>query len=190
MQSFFSLIDHLNAVPPERRAAIEEVIWNTFGTECAVMALDMSDFSMSVRRTGILQHLRLIRRMQVLTEPIVRECGGQLIKYQADNLLAVFQDPRLAVDAAVRMVHDVEAEQGLEVAIGIDWGRILLLPGTDCFGDAVNTAYKLGEDVAKGGEILITRAVRERLGVAAAYRLAQARVSVSGLEIDIFSVAG
>jgi class 3 adenylate cyclase len=74
----------------------------------------------------------------------------------------------------------------LSVAIGIDHGKILLVPGADCFGDAVNIAYKLGEDVARGGEILITENARTHL--TGSFELESLDLSVSGLRIPAHRV--
>lgn len=67
----------------------------------AVLALDMSGFTLGVRRDGILSYLCRIRRMQKLTLPIVVSHGGELVKHEADNLLAIFDEPERAVEAAV-----------------------------------------------------------------------------------------
>ena len=123
-------------------------------------------FSLSVRRDGILPYLCLIRQMQKLTLPIVTSHHGELVKYEADNLLAIFDDPKQAIMAAMAMIQasinpSVDSIQALGFGIGIDYGEILVLDHVDCFGDAVNLAYKLGEDVARPGEVLITELVRE-----------------------------
>ncbi len=194
MQSFFSLIDDLNAAPPAERARMEEVIWKTYGVEKAILALDMSHFSLSVRRSGVLPYLGLIRSMHRITEPIVRECRGEVVKYVADNLLAVFAEMTDAVAAAVKINQalinaPVPTEtESLSVAIGIDHGRFLLIPGQDCYGDPVNIAYKLGEDLARPGEVLITAAARERLDPAFAYPLAEQQVSAAGLAFKAYRV--
>jgi len=36
----------------------------------------------------------------------------------------------------------------IRISIGIDFGDVLLIGGPDYFGDSVNRACKLGEDVA------------------------------------------
>lgn len=194
MQSFFSLIDKLNAAVPAARAGVEKVIWGTYGVEMAILALDMSHFSLSVRRSGILPYLGLIRRMQRITAPIVRECRGEVVKYVADNLLAVFAEVTDAVAAAVKINQAlIEAPvstetESLRVAIGIDYGHFVLIPGQDCYGDPVNVAYKLGEDLARPGEVLITAAARERLDAAFAYPLAEQQVSAGGLTFKAYRV--
>ena len=189
MQSFFALIDHLNGCAAHERSKVEELVWGTFGVERAIMALDMSQFSLTVRRSGILAYLGQIRRMQVTTGPIVRDCGGEVIKYEADNLMAVFPDGVTAVRAAVKINQALPVAEGAPaVSIGIDHGRFLMIPGEDCYGDPVNVAYKLGEDLARPGEILITSAVRERLGGKPPNELREQQVSISGLEFRAYSV--
>lgn len=189
MQSFFALIDHLNTCAAAERGRVEELVWNAFGVERAVMALDMSDFSLMARRSGILPYLAQIRRMQVVTAPIVRDCGGEVIKHMADNLTAVFPDGREAVRAAVGINQALRRTEGApQVSIGIDYGRFLMVQGADCYGDPVNVAYKLGEDLARPGEILITANVRARLGPEAE-ALREQQVSISGLEFLAYSVA-
>lgn len=189
MQEFLALVDRLNEAGAETRARLEAEIWERFGVERAILALDMSQFSLSVRRSGILPYLALIRRMHVITEPIVRGHGGAVVKYIADNMIATFDGPADAVLAALYINHAiVTGGERFTVAMGIDYGRFLLIDGADCFGDTVNVACKLGEDVAEAGEILLTTAARERLPAGFAYTLTEQVASVSGLEVPVFSL--
>jgi adenylate cyclase len=191
-QDFFRLIDRMNGAPAADRARVEADIWHTYGVEMAMLALDMSQFSLAVRRGGILPYLGLVRRMQVATAPLVEEAGGKVVKFEADNLMAVFPDVPPAVEAAVRINRALAGEScggiACAVGVGIDYGRFLMIPGEDCFGDTVNVAYKLGEDVARPGEVLLTSAARARLGRDARYRLVEQRVSISGLDLATYSV--
>jgi class 3 adenylate cyclase len=194
MQSFFALIDYLNIAPQEERATIEKLIWNTYGVERAVLTLDMSQFSLTVRRSGILHYLGMIRRMQVLTGPVVQANRGEVIKYVADNMLAVFGDTGDAVAAAVginRALESATVPAGtapISVSIGIDYGRFILVPGRDCYGDTINVSYKLGEDLARPGEILVSAAARERLGGNSGHVFDEQLFSVSGLELVVYGV--
>ena len=52
--------------------------------------------------------------------------------------------------------HYPIAEQ-IYLSVGIDYGRLLLIDGEDYFGDPVNTASKLGEDLAIKAETLVTQ---------------------------------
>lgn len=193
MNIFAALLDALIAAAPDRRAAIEQLIRDMFMRRRAVLALDMSDFSLSVRRDGILPYLCQIRRMQKLTLPIVVSHQGEVIKYEADNLLAVFDDAANATAAAVAMVQATRTEAaesgpGLKFSIGIDWGDVLVLEGDDSFGDAVNVAYKLGEDIAGAGEVLVTERIREQLKGDTRFPLRELPLSLSGLELVAYHV--
>lgn len=191
---FNDLVERLGVCADADRESIEAAIWEKFGVERAVMALDMSGFSLTVRRSGILGYLGLIRRMQLYTRPIVEQHRGAVVEFHADNLMAVFPSVKDAVDAGVRINHalvedrDRDGIPDIRVAIGIDFGRFLFVAGEHCYGDTVNVAFKLGEDIARAGEILITDAARERLGPGSPYTLTAQPVSVSGLELQTHSV--
>lgn len=190
MQTFFELVDRLSEAGAEERARIEAEIWERFGADKAVLALDMSQFSLSVRRSGILPYLALIRRMQLLTAPLVAMNRGSVIKYEADNMFASFDEPADAVRAAIAINQIiVRGEERFTVAVGIDYGRMLLIHGADCYGDTMNVACKLGEDVAAAGEVLLTEAAARRLQPDFPYALSPSQVSVSGLELNVYSVA-
>ncbi|MDB5972382.1 MAG: hypothetical protein JWQ90_4832 [Hydrocarboniphaga sp.] len=193
MQTFFATIDRYAEADDNSRQAMEADIWQRYGVDRAVLALDMSEFSLSVRRDGVLSYLCRIRRMHAITGPVVLEHGGEVIKYEADNLLAAFADANEAMKAAVEMRHlmmnDARAQP---VSIGLAYGRILLIPNSDAHGDAVNTAFKLGEDLAETGEILASRPFAEALGTDHrsdhCYRLEPQDISIAGLRLDAFRV--
>ena len=189
MQAFLALVDRLNEAGGDERARVEAEIWERFGVERAVLALDMSQFSLSVRRSGILPYVGLIRRMQALTAPIVAGHGGTVIKYSADNMIAAFPTADAAAGAALAINHAISrGGERFTVAMGIDFGRFLLVDDADCYGDPVNVACKLGEDVADSGEVLLTAAARMRLDPAFPHALREQVVSVSGLEVHVFAV--
>lgn len=189
MRAFFAVIDRYADADTETRKTMEAEIWQRYGVDRAVLALDMSEFSLSVRRDGVLSYLCRIRRMHAVTEPVVIEHGGEVIKYEADNLLAAFPDANEAMRAAVKMRHLMMNDTSAQpVSIGLSYGRILLIPNTDAHGDAVNTAFKLGEDVAETGEILASKAFAEALGSRHHYELEPQQISIAGLQLDAFRV--
>ena len=178
------------------RQSIETRLWEEYGTELAVFVLDMSGFSLLTRKYGIVHYLSMVKRMQLTTEPILRSYGGSLIKYEADNCFAVFPDPLSAVNAALAMQHAFEASNlmtsddlDIYISCGIDFGRILVIKDQDCFGDAVNRASKLGEDVAAAREILITKDAMEAIPREANIKGKEMSVSVSGLNISAYSIS-
>lgn len=148
----------------KERKKLEDALWNDYGAEFAVFVLDMSGFSLLTRRYGIVHYLSRVRRMQLTTEPIVKSYGGRMLKYEADNCFAIFPEPLAAVNAAIAMQHAFRAanlltsdDLDIHISCGIDYGKVLIVAHEDCFGDPVNRASKMGEDVAGAGEILVTK---------------------------------
>jgi class 3 adenylate cyclase len=179
----------------EERKKIEKTLWKDFGAEYAVFVLDMSGFSMLTRKYGIVHYLSMVRRMQLTTEPIVKSYGGQMLKYEADNCFAVFPDPLSAVSAAIAMQHAFTAsnlltadELDIHISCGIDYGKLLIIGHDDCFGDPVNRASKMGEDVAAAGEILVTKDAMDMIPAEAGIKAREMNVSISGISIPAYAV--
>ena len=179
---------------PERRQQISEEIERDFTQRRAVLVLDMSGFSRTTQLHGVVTFLLMIHQMRLLAAPTIRAFGGKLVKAEADNLFCLFE----SVDAAVRASREIitrlntvnvllPGDRRLYASIGVGWGDILVLEGEDLFGDEVNLASKLGEDVAQGGQILLTEAARAELDPAAATTLE--RVSISGLVLKYHAMA-
>ncbi|KAI9030203.1 putative adenylate/guanylate cyclase [Hyaloraphidium curvatum] len=196
MDHLYDLLDAYISSPAEELPAAEARIWNELGVERAAFVLDMSGFSRLVRRFGIVHYLAMIRRMQKVTRPIVQGFGGEHLKYEADNLFAVFPRAEDAVGAALAVVaefrrlnEDTDDARDIHVSIGIDVGRVLLVPGTDMFGDAVNVASKLGEDVAERDEILVTAKAMEGLVPDPGWKVERRTYSISGLSIEAYAVS-
>lgn len=180
----------------DERHRIEDSLWTEFGTEYAVFVLDMSGFSLLTRKYGIVHYLSMVRRMQLTTAPIVKSYGGFMIKYEADNCFAVFPDPLSAVNAAIAMQHAFRASNGLtsddldiHISCGIDYGKILMVGHEDCFGDPVNRASKMGEDLAVAGEILITQEAMQMIPAGAGIKAREMNVSISGITIPAYLIA-
>lgn len=176
------------------RQRIEAELWETYGAEKVVFVLDMSGFSLLTRKYGIIHYLSMVRRMQLTAEPIVQTYGGAVVKFEADNCFAVFPDTLSAIHAAIAMQIGFESsnlltaeEFDVHVSCGIDQGKILLLEH-DCFGDAVNRACKLGEDIASAGEILVTKNALKSIPAEADFKLREIKVSISGLTIAAYAV--
>lgn len=189
------LLDFSQAEDLEVRKRIEAELWQEYGMERAVFVLDMSGFSMLTRKYGIVHYLSMVKRMQRTTEPIVKSYGGSMIKYEADNCFAIFPNPLSAVNAALAMQHAFEASNlmtsddlDIYISCGIDYGRILVIQGEDCFGDAVNRASKLGEDVAAAREILITKDAMDLIPAEANVRAKEMSVSISGINVPAYSI--
>jgi class 3 adenylate cyclase len=180
---------------PEDRHKVEEKIWEQYGTEQVVFVLDMSGFSLLTRKHGIVHYLSMVRRMQLIAEPIIETYKGKLIKFEADNCFAIFPSVLPAVNAAITLQLAFEAanlttpdDLDVHIACGIDRGKILLVENKDFFGDPVNRACKLGEDVAAAGEILITREAMLEVPADANIKTREVNISISGIIIPAYTI--
>ena len=189
------LLNFSQAEDPDIRTKIEKTLWETFGEEQAVFVLDMSGFSRLTRKFGIIHYFSMVRRMQLTTGPIVQSYDGYMVKYDADNCFALFPSPLNAVNAAIAMQHAFDAaniltpdDLDIRIACGIDYGKILVVGSEDCFGDAVNRASKLGEDVAEAGDILVTKEAMQLVPQEAGIKTREISISISGIEIPAYAV--
>jgi class 3 adenylate cyclase len=109
----------------------------------------------------------IFRLFQMLTE-IIEEHGGTHLKNIGDALLAIFEEPRSAAKAAVKMQRVVWAHNQIAdpadhyfLRIGMSMGSVLF-ENNDVFGNAVNIASRV-QDLAPPERIYITDALRQHL---------------------------
>ncbi len=179
---------------PEVEAELTTTIEREFGETRAVLALDMSGFSRCTQDNGIVCFLLMIREMKRLAIPAVRDARGLLVKAEADNLYCLFEDVDAALAAAREILRRLRAaneglpeHRHLGASIGIGFGPILNVDERDVFGHEVNLACKLGEDVAKRDEILLTAGANDRalvLGIATQ----RSETSLSGVDFDYYKL--
>jgi class 3 adenylate cyclase len=173
--------------PGADKAAIDQRIWDLFGEEWAVMMTDLAGFSRQVVAFGIIHFLQVIHEQKRELLPIVASHDGVLIKVEADSFLILFKRVSRAVACAVEMQHRCERlnetrkpEEQILLCVGIGHGRILRIGDIDVFGAEVNAASKLGEDIAKAREILVSEAARDALGESAGFTFEPLDVQVPG----------
>jgi class 3 adenylate cyclase len=184
----------MSARNAEERARIDAEIRARFERHRAVLIGDMSGFSRITRQAGIVHFLGLIHRMHELCLPLVRHTGT-LVKTEADNLYASFATAQLAVETAIAMRRacdeasaDREPHETIELAVGIAYGPILDLDGKEFYGDAVNIASKLGEDLASGGDVFVARPAFESVTLPAGFRADPRRERISSVDIDFVAL--
>lgn len=137
--------------------------------ELTVLMCDSSGFTRKTHDYGILQFLAVMTRVYDAAIPLVRRRRGAVIHHGADNLLAVFPDPASAADAALDVMRWLRVynkgkkdPEQFQLCMGIHHGKVLRLKD-GIFGDKVNIAAKIGEDLAGAEEILVTGEVEARL---------------------------
>jgi adenylate cyclase len=179
---------------PERIDEIDRKIRETFAETNAIMVLDMSGFSRLTIRYGIIHFLAMIHRMNAIACPVIEEYGGKVVKLDADDIFAVFPKVGKAVDASIDILKRLEAvntglpdELDLYASIGVGFGEVLNMGGQDMFGEQMNLASKLGEDLARRGEIMLTEAAYKQVE-GEARELERIEMSISGLPLVVYRV--
>jgi len=189
------LLQYSQETSGDKRKKLADTIWEDYGLENTVLVLDMSGFSLLTRKYGIVHYLSMVRRMQMTVEPIIKSYEGSVIKFEADNCFAVLPNPLAAARAAVSMQLAFEAanlltteELDIHISVGIDFGKILIINNEDCFGDPVNRACKMGEDLGAAGDILITKEAMSLIPEDAEIRGSPIELSIAGLNIAAFVI--
>lgn len=146
---------------------IDRRLWDLFGEDWCVMFTDLSGFSRNVAKFGIIHFLQTIYESQRLLIPILENHDGILLKIEGDSYLVIFRNIGKALQASIDMQKalaeynkDRPAEEDVLLCVGLGYGKMLRIGDADVFGSEVNAASKLGEDIAKQGEILVTESVK------------------------------
>jgi adenylate cyclase len=194
------------ALSSERPSAMREVglgalqVWQSLSEaqgrghgdhDVAILFTDLVGFSDWVLEAGDTLALELLRRVGVATETPVKARGGTIVKRLGDGLMAVFDDPVAAVEAALEAS---EALEGIEVGghrpqlrAGVHVGRPRRLGG-DYFGVDVNVAARVAQ-AAGGGEVLVSEVTHERLEGLSSRRKWLFKAKGAPRDLRVYSVA-
>lgn len=185
------IADFSRLTDPAEIEGAHDQIWDRFGTEGAVFISDMAAFSSTSRKMGVCHYLKMIHRARQTIAPVVKANSGLLLKCDADNAYAFFAKTADAIQAAFDCNAAVYAEnrkypadERIDLSIGIDFGRVLLIGDADFFGDPVNTASKLGEDLAVKAEVLVTERALAKSNFDIPERAERMVARISDIEIE------
>ena len=172
-----------------KKKQIDQRIWDLFGEEWCILFTDLVGFSRSANKFGIIHFVQMIKESERIFTPIIEEYDGFVIKSEGDTLIVIFRSREKAVKCAIKLQKiskkyniDRRSEEKIELCCGLGWGKILRVPGlkVDVFGEEVNLSAKLGEDIAKGGEILITKNLADNFPVIKGVKLKEHGFSKTG----------
>ena len=147
----------------------EEAFSEKYHWERAILSMDMTGFTASaIRRGEVASFLRILDAQRVAI-PVLQEYGAELIRCFADDIVALFAEPNAALDAAfeihrrVQLFNDssVATDQPTLCCAGIGFGRVYAIGPNLAQGDEMNRSSKLGEDIARANETLITERAYE-----------------------------
>ena len=142
-----------------------------------------------------MNYLARLERLARVVVPIIEGHGGRVLRVEADNIFALFVDTETAVRCSAEVQRNVEianeplpAASEIYIAIGVGYGRVLLVGEDDAYGDEMNVACKLGEDLAEQGEILLTASAHEALGTSSEWQFVDSSVRISGLDLTAYKL--
>jgi class 3 adenylate cyclase len=175
---------------PDQRPRIVDEINAQFSRELGILVLDSSGFTRTTRASGVIHFLALLERLERVVRPIVEHGGGRILKAEADNIFAIFPTATATLESAVEILRSLQAvneflsaAEEIYVAMGVGYGSVLLVGADDLYGDEMNVACKLGEDLAQCDEILITPSAFAQLD-ADRFDLEEVAYTISGLRLD------
>jgi class 3 adenylate cyclase len=164
--SLAELLGSYRTLAPAERRGVSATIESRYGAERTILIGDMPGFTRRVEREGIVHYLSLIFEMRRVTSLVIERHGGYLFKADADNVFGAFFTIDACIDAALeiqrtleRQNRDLPEEDQVAVGLGLAHGKVLAIEQDDVWGQAINFAAKLGEDLAGAGEILAHESV-------------------------------
>jgi adenylate cyclase len=169
----------LSALTAQRPSLLGEIglsalqVWDSIseegsdqGTrEVTILFTDLVDFSDWSLKAGDTAAIDLLREVDAAIEPAVTARGGVVVKRLGDGLMAAFDDPASAVEAALDACEeigqiDIDSYRP-QMRAGIHLGHPRRLGG-DYLGTDVNIAARVAE-AASGGEVLVSEPMCKRL---------------------------
>ncbi|RKZ07290.1 adenylate/guanylate cyclase domain-containing protein [Candidatus Fermentibacteria bacterium] len=193
------LLDSIRRISGEvsERSRFEADIWKKFGRRCAMLVLDSSGFTRNTQESGILSYLACIVRLRDMMGPILTRFDCVLWRAATDNVFAEFETANGALAAALEIQRSVIAANiqiqnsvKLGVCIGIGFGDVLRSRSEGVFGNEMNLASKLGEDLAGNGEILLTESAYQEISEDLRRNIIRQRTAISGVELSYYIIRG
>lgn len=155
-----------DAEPPE----IKKTLMNKYGTQTTLLILDSSGFTRISRSHTIYHFLSCLVQMRDIVYNVFQRYDCDHFYPISDNIYAEFESPDIAVEAsreANRKIVETKLmltdDEPFSICVGIGYGRVLRSESEGLYGDEMNLASKLGEDIARAGEILLTESAYNRL---------------------------
>jgi len=173
--------------------AADQIMNKRFTKKKAVLVIEMYEQAEVAHEHGVLPFIDMVLTMKRHCGMAVKHRHGKCVRSIETKIIgqimALFDRPIDCMRAAIEARYRCRDEE-FNLSIGAGFSEILDLDACNAFGDAVNMAFKLGEDVAKGGEILITENIKNGLrNERFDFKMDDSRtVELSGIEIKHFNV--
>ena len=170
-------------------------LWQNFGGRCATLVLDCCKFTRATQESGIVHFLVCLLKLNEMIKPIFEKHGCLSYRTEEDNIYAEFKTPDQALAASIEANQAVSSaklmlndHEPFQICIGIGYGDVLCTQNEGVFGDEMNLASKLGEDIAGGEEILLTEAAFASIEDKYKCDFKRKSITISSVQISYYSL--
>ena len=140
-------------------------------SEKAILVLDLTGFTETAMRQGAVHSFVRVLDAHKLCLPVLSDQRADFVRVFADDIVALFPEPDQALDAALEIHRRTNSNawqkdssiQHAHCCIGLGFGPVYSIGPNLAMGDEMNRASKLGEDIARGGETLVSEGAYQAL---------------------------
>lgn len=173
-------------------------VWERFGADIAPLVIDSVGFTRTTQSSGIVHFLTQLAQARRHTERVLLELDPISFSFHADNCFAFFDHANAAVEAAIQIRKAINAaaiplspEEHFGVSMGVGYGRLLKAGGEDgYFGDEMNIASKLGEDIGSRDDIFLSHGAYSAMTMRDQFEFDELLGQVSGAEFQYYRLRG
>ena len=146
-------------------------------SEKAILVLDLTGFTETAMKKGAVHSFLRVLDAHKLCLPVLNDKCAEFVRVFADDIVALFPAADQALEAALEIHRRTNSETWLKsgpiqharCCIGLGFGPVYTIGPNLAMGDEMNRVSKLGEDIARGGETLVSegayQALRDRSDV-------------------------
>lgn len=136
--------------------------------EIVILFTDIRGSTTFFRTHGDIAGRLMMQRHHDMLFPLIKQHKGTIVKTVGDSIMASFDDPYKAVNAAIEMQRklsdynsNLPSEELIRIRIGINFGRGII-EDSDVYGNVVNVASKL-VSIGESDQILVSKSIYEKL---------------------------
>jgi adenylate cyclase len=152
-------------------------------------------YSRITQEAGIVYYLICLIKLNDIIKPIFEKHGCLSYRPEEDNIYAEFETPDQALAASIEANQAVKTaklmlneHEPFQICVGIGYGNVLFSRNNRVFGDEMNLASKLGEDIAEGEEILLIEAAYANIDYKYKNGFERKNISIAGVKISYYSL--
>ena len=174
----------------------ESDVWEQFGVDIAPLVIDSVGFTRTTQSEGIVHFLTQLAKARRVTEQVLGQLNPISFVFHADNCFAFFESADDAFRAGLEIRDAINlaalpltGDENFGVSMGIGFGRLLYAGSKDgYFGDEMNIASKLGEDLGSRDDIFLSQGAHAALSSKDQFSLEKLCGQVSGAEFTYYRV--